>query len=119
MKKFLIVLLSIFSIVSYSQDILEPVKWEVSKNILSDNEVDIIFKATIDDGWKVYSQSIELEGLSPTYFEYNNKESIKPIGLALEPDPIIEFDSVWNQEVKYFKNEVSFVQRVKILDLAK
>ena len=116
MKKFLIVLLSIFSIVSYSQDILEPVKWEVSKNILSDNEVDVIFKATIDDGWKVYSQSIELEGLSPTYFEYNNKESIEPIGLALEPDPIIEFDSVWNQEVKYFKNEVSFVQRVKILD---
>ena len=115
MRKLLLVLLSIFSMASYSQDVLEPVKWDVSKNIISDNEIELIFKATIDDGWKMYSQYIILGGLEPTYFEFQESDSYERIGVVEEPASTNYFDPVWDMDVSYFKKEVIFKQKVKIL----
>ena len=43
---------------SFAQ-VLNPVKWESTSKQISDNEYDLIFTATIDDGWTIYSQYLE------------------------------------------------------------
>ena len=39
-----------------SAQIFEPVKWDFSQKQISENKIQLSFKATIDDGWYVYSQ---------------------------------------------------------------
>jgi hypothetical protein len=61
MKK-LILLFSIFTLFASAQ-IFNPVKWDFSYTQISDTEVDLHFKAVIDDGWYVIPSSLEM-GLS-------------------------------------------------------
>lgn len=61
------VLLSTIS--GFSQ--LEPVKWDVSATEGENGQYTLVFKASIDEGWKVYSQDHDTTAL------------IKPIPLAL------------------------------------
>ena len=53
-----ILLLSFLS-VHISAQIHNPVKWNTSHEQTADGEFDLIFTATIDDGWSVYSQYLE------------------------------------------------------------
>src|SRR4051812_8441366 len=68
MKQFYLILLlitcCIFSAPVQSQ-LLEPVKWEVSASETGLNEYTLIFKATIDEGWKVYSHFLPEAEIRP------------------------------------------------------
>lgn len=97
--------------------ILTPVQWETSAEKTAPNEYTLIFKATIDDGWKVYATDIEPGGPIPTSVNY---ESL-PKGLTLKGDleqlgrkkEAVEplFD---NMLLKYFQKRVTLRQVVTI-----
>ena len=69
---FLITFLLSFSL-SYSQ-VLKPVKWTFSSNKTSDSTANLYFKATIDQGWHIYSQYITGEGPIPTTFTFDKSK---------------------------------------------
>jgi hypothetical protein len=71
MKK-LILLFSIFTLFASAQ-IFNPVSWDFSYTQISDTEVDLHFKAAIDDGWYVYSQFTG-DGPVPTEFTFENSD---------------------------------------------
>ena len=54
MKK-LIVFFTAITFISSAQ-IFDPVKWDFSQKKLDENKIELSFKATIDDGWYIYSQ---------------------------------------------------------------
>ena len=67
MKK-LIVFFTAITFISSAQ-IFDPVKWDFSQKKLEENTIELIFKATIDDGWYIYSQDAG-EGPVSTEFTF-------------------------------------------------
>jgi len=114
MKKIIIfVLLAFVTSKSFTQ-IFNPVSWDFSHERVSESEVDLIFTATIDEGWYVYSQFCG-EGPVATEFTFNNTDStFSLVGILGEGIPLNEFDPNFETVLKYFKNKAVFTQRIVI-----
>lgn len=112
----LILLLFVFFFTTnlYSQ-ILKPVKWNYSVNRISDEEADLILKATIEKKWHLYSQFLPAGGPIPTSFKFNKTKDYELVAKVKEPKPISENDPNFNMVLKFFANEATFKQRIKIL----
>ncbi len=96
-----------------------PVQWTWSAQKINDKEYDIIFKATIQDNWYLYSQTVGEDGPLPTVFTFD-EENAKAQGLAKESDNIeTKFDKVFGIEVSKFKHHATFTQRVAVKDPSK
>ncbi len=94
--------------------IMQPVKWKFSKKDLGNNEYELIFKATIDDHWHVYSQDIEMQPPA-TLFTFTKNDNVELIGKVKEKSKAIEmFDKNFGINVKYYEHEAVFVQKVKV-----
>ena len=104
---------------SFSQEFLDPVKWDVSVEQESSNKYNILMTATIDEGWHVYSQKQfgeEFEGPIPTEFTYNASESTyKLLGATLEPEIQPIYDPVFELDVVYFSDKVTFIQPIEVI----
>ena len=115
MKKILTLL---FALINYSVagQIYDPVKWTFSKEKISDNEIELQFKANIEKGWHLYSQHLPNEADAyPTDFIFLNLENYQLLGEMFEPDPIRKADAMFdNMILPYFKDEVVFRQRIKV-----
>ncbi len=116
----LLLVLSIFSISSFAQ-ILEPVKWNWEAKHLSGNEFELIYTATIDDGWSVYSQYLESDdGPVKTSFEYDPGDHFAIKGKNVESGEKKEaFDEVFQMNLVKFKHTGIFTQKVNISDYSK
>jgi len=118
-KVLLFSLLSLFfSFNIFSQE-LEPVKWNYEVEKISDTEFNLIFKANVDKGWYIYSQEQPSEeSFAPTtYFEFQDVEgNYKLEGKTSEPDVPTIYDKIFQEEVKKFKDEAVFKQRVSLIN---
>ncbi len=98
------------SFCSFGQEVVE---WTVSYDSQSES---ISFTAKIEEGWHLYSQSID-ESLGPVatsfQFEENNK-NFKLIGKTMEPTPITKYDKNFEGELSYFEGSVQFIQKLKV-----
>ena len=71
MRKFLTLSFLLAFCASAFSQIYNPVKWSFSHSQLSGSEYKLVFTATIEPGWYVYSQYIESdEGPVKTSFNY-------------------------------------------------
>lgn len=113
MKKITLLFLLI-SFTGFSQ-ILEPVKWETSVEKISDYEYNLIFTATIDDSWHLYSQKIPENGPLPTQFKLNPNSNYKPSGEPSEEKGLIVFEEVFDMKIKYFEKKAVFIQNIKVI----
>lgn len=109
---FLIALIVVCS-AGYSQ-ILKPVKWTFSSSKVNDSTVNLNFKATMDQGWHVYSQFIKGEGPIPTTFAFDKSSDFQCIASVYEPKGIEEWDPNFDMKVKYFAGTVTFSQQIKV-----
>ena len=66
MRKFFTLLFTIATIVVSAQ-IFNPVSWEFSQNKLSETEIELIFKASIEEPWHMYSQFVDDEILATKF----------------------------------------------------
>ena len=118
MKHFLVVLITFLSFSnSFSQ--IEPVKWTIETEKLSDTEYNLIYKAEIEDHWHLYSQHLPEEGAIPTEFIYDSIQKTKHfklIGEAKESESITEYDKVFEMDLTYFDHEATFTQKIEVLD---
>ncbi len=96
--------------------ILEPVKWDFSSNKLSDNEYELVFKATIDYKWHLYSQDIPMSPPATT-FRFDKNDKIELLGKVTEDvtSVIEEYDPNFEMKLKFYANEAVFKQKVKVL----
>ena len=114
MKRLLALLFALTSLVVSAQ-IFNPVEWEFSQKQLSENEIELRFKANIEDHWHLYSQNIEQDGPVPTEFTFTTKGGYELIGGVTEGKPIEEFDPNFDMVLKYFGKEAIFTQKIKVI----
>ena len=113
MKKIFILFFTLLSVMISAQ-IYDPVSWDFSQKQVSDNEIELQFKATIDEGWHLYSQFIGDDGPVPTEFTFTTEGGYSLVGTPKEGEPIEEFDPNFDMILKYFKNEAIFTQIVQV-----
>lgn len=113
----LLILLTLLLPLSLYAQILKPVKWSFSSKALSGNEVQLTFKASIDNTWHLYSQDVPPppDGPVPTSFTFEKSSNYALIGKVTEPKPIEEYDSQFEATLKYFENQATFTQKIKVL----
>ena len=112
----LLVLLFAFTSVVVSAQMYDPVQWLFSFEKISENEIELQFKADIEEDWHLYSQYLP-DGVDayPTEFIFVNTEDYELIDQMIEPEPIKEADPMFdNLVLPYFKNEVVFRQIIRI-----
>jgi thiol:disulfide interchange protein len=114
--RFITVLILIFSLNIAKAQIVEPVKWSFSVAQITEDQFDIVFTASIDNEWHLYSQYQEVGcTVLPLIFTINTSSKFKLIGGVKEPQVLKEYDEYDKVDVKYFKNKVSFRQRIQNL----
>lgn len=94
--------------------ILKPVKWSYAAKRLNSTEAVVYLKATIDQGWHIYSQNIAANGPTKTVFSFIPSREYTLNGKTAEPKPISHFDKMFNMQIAYFENSVIFQQKIKI-----
>ncbi len=95
--------------------IVDPIKWETQLKMVSDTEAEIVFNATVDAGWHLYSTDIPDGGPTPASITLNTTEGVELIGgLTATGEITREFDSMFEMELAYFVEKGSFVQRIAI-----
>ncbi|MEN8137659.1 MAG: cytochrome c biogenesis protein CcdA [Bacteroidota bacterium] len=104
----------LFSINSFAQ-VLTPIKWEFSSKKVSDTEYDLVFSATVEPSWHLYSTDLPEGGPNPTTFKFKGAdEKYDLVGGISHRDPHEEFDANFDMTLKYFSKDVDFTQRIKL-----
>lgn len=92
----------------------EVVEWKFCAKKLDDKTYEIRIKASIDKPWHIYSMNTPEGGALPTTINFaknpviNFYKGIEEVGESVE-----KFETVFKADVKYYENEVEFVQVVK------
>ena len=96
--------------------IVEPVKWSVSQKKIGEDQLELSFTAKIDKGWHLYSNVLPEGGPIATTVEYELLEGVQLEG-AIKPNvaPVESYSPLFELVLGWFKNEVKFTQRVKLI----
>ena len=95
----------------------DPITWEASVEKENDSIFNLVFKATLEEGWHLYSQKEADIDIAPiaTTFSYNNaEENFELIGETTEPDIEPIYDQVFEADITYFEDEAVFTQQIKV-----
>ena len=114
MRKIISFLLLSFVVYALQAQIKDPVKFKTELTPLSDTEAEVVFTATIDKGWHVYSTDLGDGGPISATFNVDNKSGVELVG-KLKPvgKEVATFDKLFEMKVRYFENTAKFVQKVK------
>ena len=75
---------------------------------------EIIFSATIDDGWHVYSTDLGNDGPISATFNKVKMEGAETVGkLRPRGNEVKQFDKMFNMELRFFEKQATFVQKIR------
>lgn len=115
-KTFLLWLCLILSGIANAQ-IYDPVKWDYELKQLSDEEVELIFKATIESPWHLYDMQLPEGGPTPTSITFEKMENGKLKGeVECRSKVHREFDKSFEMELGWYTDEAIFAQKVSLTD---
>lgn len=110
----LVFALLFFTILGASAQIETPVTWSYAQKKISKTEAIVYLKATIQDGWHIYSQTVKPGGPVKTTIKFNPSKDFTKIGATVEPKALSKFEKVFDMNVGYFENQVVFQQKIKL-----
>ena len=91
-----------------------PVHFKSELKELQGGEAELLFTATIEQGWHVYSTNLGDGGPISATFNVAKMEGVETVGkLQHRSKEIKHFDKMFGMELRYFENNVTFVQKVK------
>ncbi|WP_417367888.1 cytochrome c biogenesis protein CcdA [Flavobacterium beibuense] len=115
MKKTALLFFLLLSFIAGKAQIIEPVKWTSKIEKKSDSEYVLIFNATIEENWHMYSQFSADGGGLPLLVEFNNAENnFEPVGQAKESETHKEYNDIFEVEETFFSNKAELQQTIKV-----
>ncbi|WP_207515143.1 protein-disulfide reductase DsbD domain-containing protein [Longitalea luteola] len=112
--KLLFAALLLLSLQRVTGQILKPVRWSYGAKKTSATEAVVFIKATIDEGWHLYSQHVAEGGPVKTTFTFPASKEYTLNGSTQEPKPIVRMESAFNMQVAFFEKSVIFQQKIKL-----
>ena len=114
MKKMTMTVVMVFMAVSAMAQMMNPVHFKSELKTGKGAEAEIVFTATIDDGWHVYSTDLGNDGPIEATFNVVKMDGAEKVG-KLQPkgNVIKKFDKMFEMELKYFEKQAQFVQKIK------
>ena len=112
--RLLLSLLATVLVLGTQAQIVDPVHFTSELKTGNGAEAEIVFHATIDKGWHVYSTEIGDNGPIEATFNIVKMDGAEPVG-KLEPrgNVIKKMDKLFDMELKYFEGEATFIQKIR------
>lgn len=114
MTKLLAVITFLFFTLASFAPVENHVKWSYVAKRTSTNGATIYIKATIDNGWHIYSQHMEEGGPTKTEITFRPSNVYSLVGKTMEPKALTKFDKYFKMTVGWFEKEVVFTQKIKL-----
>ncbi len=93
---------------------VNPVHFKSQLKELKDGEAEILFSATIDAGWHVYSTNLGEDGPISASFNVVKMDGAEPVGkLQARGKEIKQFDKLFDMELRFFEKAVTFAQKIR------
>ena len=115
MKKFITTLIILaFAVLAGFSQVYDPVDWEYSVE-QNGKEATLIFTATIEIGWHVYSQTLESDdGPVATEVTFVPNSNYELVGKTTESKTYKEYDPNFEMNLTFFKTKAVLKQKVKL-----
>ena len=109
-----LLLLLFLSVVANGQ-MMNPVHFKSEmKTAKGTAEGEIIFSATIDAGWHVYSTDLGEDGPISASFNVVKMEGVETVGkLTPKGNVVKKYDEMFGMELKFFEKTATFVQKIR------
>lgn len=114
MKNLYVLIIAISFSLSAKSQIFKPVIWSYAAKRTSDNTTTVFIKATIYNGWHIYSLNLPEGGPTKTIIKFIPSKKYSLINKTFEPNPIRKYDEAFHMNVSYFEKSVVFQQKVNI-----
>ena len=106
----------VLSSLNLHAQIRQTVNWDFTTERINNTEVNLVFKAKIDNDWHLYSQHFEDGGPLQLSFDFAESANYQLIGGVEEITKAkTEYDDVFEIDIQYFVSEALLKQKVKLL----
>ena len=114
MKRLVMSLLVGLMVLVAQGQMVNPVHFSSQLKKLKGNEGEIVFSATVDDGWHVYSTDMGNDGPISATFNVVKMEGAEPVGKLTPRGNIIkQYDKMFGMELRFFEKKAQFVQKIR------
>ena len=114
MKKTLLTWICLVIVLAVKAQMVDPVHFKAELKTGTGVEAEIVFHATIDQGWHVYSTEIGEDGPIEATFNVVKMEGAELVGKLVPKGNVIKkMDKLFGMELKYFESEATFVQKIR------
>ncbi|MDD4224816.1 MAG: cytochrome c biogenesis protein CcdA [Mariniphaga sp.] len=116
MKKLTLVFAAFLVALSSLAQMIEPIKWSFQSK-QEGRDVQLIFHATIDEGWHLYDTDLPEGGPIATQVIYEDTTRFDILGsLEKSPLPVEKFDNTFQMTLRYFSGEALLIQHIRLHD---
>jgi len=113
---FLIAMVLLSVSLNLRAQVMDPVSWTFSTEMTGENEAELVFKATIDMPWHLYSAYIPEGGPIATKAHFDESNAYELVGEIVEvTKPKVKFDNGFQMDVGVISGRAEFRQKVKLL----
>ena len=116
MYRILFSLLAVIFSISVRGQMMDPVHFTSQLKMLDNGEAEIIFNATVDPGWHVYSTDLGNDGPVSATFNAVKMDGVETVG-KLKPRGNVtkQFDKMFDMELRFFEHKATFVQKIRFI----
>ena len=116
MKQVFLIIATLFAFTAAFAQELNPVEWSFEKSKNDDGTYNLVFTATIESDWFIYSQFLGDDGPIPTSFHLKENPNIELIGSITESGTVKKegFDKLFEMNLVKYGGTATFTQKVKL-----
>lgn len=105
---------ALLTALTVNAQIVDPVHFTAELKTGEGAEAEIVFHATIDDGWHVYSTDLGDNGPIEATFNVVKMVGAEPVGKLTPLGRVIKkMDKLFDMELMFFECEATFVQKIR------
>ncbi len=118
MKRILFLSWMLMAGIALQAQILEPIHWDVKLKPINKTEYQVVYHASIDEGWHLYNLNLPEGGPVSTSFEYEIVKGISLNGkVTASSKPVTKKDEIFGMVLSWFVNDAVFIQKIKVDDV--